>query len=314
MIENLKIGVIIQGPIISRGLTGANSIIPGKEVSPKDIIDYNCVPNIIDLYSRYNCEFHSFICVTWNTEPTAELEAKIGKKNVIQISDTTPTDIPKETNIKANNKYRQFLSTLRGLEVLKNNGCTHAIKIRTDLNLDLLKIKKKMFEVFSLNKVNNQILVAGGNINKPDRLIDLYFAGTTNCLIETCNTFLNKPEFYKDVHLDLFYKLSWWFNGNGCLPINKCYTKDEKYSKLQWSVIKLAWSTIFSTLPREIFKDAALRGEKFPNQILDKYFYDDKSNSEINAIISKYINWPIYRIYNQRYSWIPRNFKKFIRK
>jgi len=171
-----------------------------------------------------------------------------------------------------------------------------------------------MFEVFSLNKVNNQILVAGGNINKPDRLIDLYFAGTTNCLIEACNTFLNKPEFYKDVHLDLFYKLAWWFNGNGCLPINKCYTKDKKYSKLQCSVIKLAWSTIFSALPREIFNDTALRGEKFPNQVLDKYFYDDKSNSEINAIISKSINWPLRRIYNQRYNWIPYNFKKFIRK
>jgi hypothetical protein len=147
MIDDIKIGVVIQGPLLSRGRTGATAHIPFFQVKQSDIVDYDCVANISNLFSRYKYDFDDFVCVTWDTEDTSELESKIGKQAVLSINDITPFLPPKSSIITGNNKYRQFLSTLKGLERLAKNGCNYALKILTDQSLDLFKMKAHLFKV-----------------------------------------------------------------------------------------------------------------------------------------------------------------------
>jgi hypothetical protein len=315
MSDDIKVGVVIQGPLLSRGRTGATAHIEFFKVTQSDIVDYNCIANISNLFSRYRHEFHDFVCVTWNTENTSQLESDIGKQAVMSIADTTPFQQAKSSVITGNNKYRQFYSTLKGLERLAKNGCTYAIKIRTDQNLDLSKMKSHLLKVLTDETNTNRILLPGGNMQTPYEIEDFYFGARTQILIDACKVFLDKPELFSDsVHADFFYKCAWLLNGNSSWPPNDSFTPAGKYSKEQHFVIQSAWLKFFGTFPREVYENLVWRGEKFPNSFFDNFFYNDMSSADLLSLISNKVKIRMFpKAYIKILKLLPEPIKKLLK-
>ena len=286
MYNNFKVGLIIQGPVISKGRSGSTIVTKFHQLTKKDIINYNCTPNIIDIYSKYCKEFGDFVFVTWDTEDTSELEYKIGKKAIMSIKDNTSPIDPLGTLLPGNNKYRQFLSTLKGLERLSKNECKYAIKIRSDINLDLLKVKKHLLNILKNKNQTHSILVPGGNLLSPDNVEDLYLASRTDVMIDACKIMLDKPELYTSIHLDFFYKCAWLLlNKKNSWPPNINYTGAGKYSKEQQLIVKSACSKIFKSFPREIYENLLYRGDKW-NPLYDhNLFYADLQPEDLEDLI-----------------------------
>jgi len=315
MTENVKIGVVIQGPLSSRGRTGATAHIGFFQVTQSDVVDYDCTPNIVELFSQYSHKFDDFVCVTWDTEDTSELEAKIGKQAVMSIADTTLIQNAKGAIINGNNKYRQFLSTLKGLERLAKNGCAYALKIRTDQYLDLSKMKEHLLKILVEKNNTNRILVPAGNMQSPDQVEDFYFGARTDRLIDACKVFLDKPELFSSVHDDFFYKFAWLFDNGSSWPPSDSFTPAGKYSKSQYLVIQSAWSTTFGTFPRKVYETLVWRGEKFPKSFFDNFFYDNLSPSDLALLISSKIKIRIFpKIHVKILKWLPAPVKKLVKR
>ena len=314
MSDYIKIGVVIQGPLLSRGRTGATVDIPFFKVTQNDIVNYNCIKNISDLFSRYAHKFDDFVCVTWDTEDTSELESKIGKQAVMSIKDTTFFLPQKSSIITGNNKYRQFFSMLKGLERLAKNGCIYAIKIRTDQSLDLSKMKTHLLKVLVEEKNLSRILVPCGSKQFPYEVSDFYFGGRTQYLIDLCKVFLDKPELFPNsVAADIFFKCAWWFN-DGSEPINQSFTAAGFHSKSQYFIIQSAWSKIFRTFSRELYETLIWRGKKFTKSHVDQNFYDDMSPADLSLLIRSKIKIRMFpKIYTKISKLLPQKLKKLLK-
>ena len=64
MKEKNKIGLVIQGPLYSPGRSGANAHISEAELIEEDLVKYNCVHNIIKLFSEFRHQFDELEFVT----------------------------------------------------------------------------------------------------------------------------------------------------------------------------------------------------------------------------------------------------------
>mgnify|MGYP000860359107 CR=1 FL=1 len=320
---NTKIGVVVQGPLVSRGRTGATANIGIQELKEKDIVDFDCINNISNMYSKYKDDFDNFICVTWDTEDVTKLVTKIGKEAILSISDTTKIiKQNKKTIISDNTKYKQFFSTLKGMEYLQKKGCTYAIKIRTDQSLDLSKMKFHLLKV--LDKVENdkRFIFPLINLNSPDLLEDFYFGAKTENIINLCKIFLEKPEIYHSVHSDLFYKCAWLLNNKDKWPPDISYTPSGKYSKDQRLVILSTWSKYLDTFTNEIFQNLVWRGEKFPKKLLKNYIFNDVYPNEFSDLISNSLKKQSYnKIFNKAKKFyyklveiIPFSLKEFLKR
>jgi hypothetical protein len=261
-----------------------------RQVTDADIVDYDCAPNAADMIRCYGGEFADIVCVTWNTEDTTRLESEIGSGPVMRIADTTPELPAKGRTIAGNNKYRQFLSTLKGLERLAASGCTHAIKVRSDQSLDLQRMRDHLIETVGERGARDRILTVGCNRSRPDELPDFYFGGAVDRLIDACRVYMDEPELFDLVHPDLFYRWAWWFDGGGPRPPGRAYTPSGRHTKAQLAVIRSAWSRLYGAFPREIFAGMVWRGAAFPDPEVDRYAFADTAPEALDDLICQSVD------------------------
>lgn len=285
----MKKGLIIQGPLISQGRTGKAVNTAFKELTEKDVVNYNCVKNIAKIYKNYSHLFDEVICVTWIDQDKNlidELLEICGKENVLLIKDTTAFIQEQNSLIAGNNKLRQFLSTLEGAEKLKDRGCEVTLKIRTDQYLDCEKIMNSYNESLALDdKKSSALFVPWKNASNSysiTEIPDMYFVGSTKSIIEYSSIMLKDQEISRHVHTDIFYKV-----------LNRKYCKGKfgfyKYRFLNkcgnvyplWRDVEIAWSLYFSPLDKEIIDTITWRGEKMELPLSYKNYWSANNNSPL---------------------------------
>ncbi|PTC02974.1 hypothetical protein C9980_20370 [Vibrio mediterranei] len=209
-----KIGLIIQGPLMSKGRTGKTADVSFGHVKESDIVDYNCIENIRNLFAVNKEKFDNIVCVTWmDQEPELlnSLENVLPKENIHLIEDNTRELEIRGSIIPGNNKYRQFLSTYEGARKLKESGCKHIIKIRTDQFVDCSLLIKDYFE--RKEKIKGPTIFVPWINEKNQYTIteipDFYFASSVDDLMDFSLEFQRKGEVMQHVHTDIFYK--WTF-------------------------------------------------------------------------------------------------------
>lgn len=316
MKEKNKIGLVIQGPLYSPGRSGANAHISEAELIEEDLVKYNCVHNIIKLFSEFRHQFDEMLFVKWDTDNSSLLESKINKNDILNISDEAPNLAQKKNTIlKIDNINRQFYSTLIGLEHLAKKKCTYAIKIRTDQFLDLTKMKLHLLKLISQKSISNHIVVPYFNIKDPDRISDFYFGGETSSLINACKVILYEPRFFdKKNHRDFFYKWAFLFNKKKSLSSQNIYKSESQYTKAQYLAVISAWKKNFSSFPREIFENLIWRGHKFKISFYkNKYLYNDISELEIDDLISANLKVKTFPGLYKKFQIIKYIVKRFIK-
>ena len=102
--ENIKIGIVIQGSLVSQGIDCVN----------------NC-NELVDIYSK-SPFVSKTVLSTWEGEDTELIDKRAV---VLKSRPVLGEDI--------RNRQKQFLSTFEGVKFLKNNSdVTHILKLRTD--------------------------------------------------------------------------------------------------------------------------------------------------------------------------------------
>lgn len=202
-----RIGVVVQGPLISRGLTGRSQVTRDPDGRARDLVTYNAVENVLTMYEDFGGAF-DFVCATWRSEPQDLLQAvaaNLPREALLTLDDVSTIDgIPRDTAGKVDNKYRQSYSTLKGLEVLANRGCTLVIKVRTDQWVDVEGVARCLTS--DVHDPEWFALVAWFNSTYPWNLPDFIFGGPTTRLLNVLRQHLASQQLARNVHQDLFLR------------------------------------------------------------------------------------------------------------
>lgn len=272
-----KIGIVLQGPLFSPGRKPESSNISRSDLSKDDVINYIVVENISEIFHSYKDMFE-IVCVTWENEDPSLLEnlcIEIGEQNVFAIKDETRF-VPSTSDVSGgNNKYRQFLSSLKGVEELRRRGCGYAIKARVDQKLDFLRLWEDFIHMRKYRP--KSVLVPWVWKSKPDVLIDFFFCAEVDLLEHIFYNYLHKPELFSGVHRDIFYR---WSESLYAPPFMKMYFLYR--TPFFYSYILKMHNIVFCPASKEVYDTIFFRGYNIKLYQFDKHekiFIEDLSEN-----------------------------------
>lgn len=290
-----KIGLVIQGPLFSIGRTGDKMHESVEELKNEGgLVEYDCRGNIRRIISEFGHLFDEVVISTWNNEVTPE-DAFIGAK---LISAPDPGGIKQIGHYKDNNKQRQFVSTLNGLLELEKSGMDYAVKIRTDIYLDLEKLINSFFS--TLEKRENKQSIGTTVIHPATYLLhDLYFISDLKALKEFCESIIayDKFEFIQSVHRDMLLKHAYKEYKDKIGVPDWAYFPVFPPGGVSGSTRKIfdyMFENVYFSLDPEIFRATLWRGTYFEKKHVSSLVDRRKSVRRYNipALIS--IDWERY--------------------
>ena len=129
--NEVEVALIIQGPLISNGITGADNFLKKAQINSH--IDFDCRPNIRRLIVMYEDLFSAIVVSTWDDDTSFEHQSA----HVLRIPPLDTRQANSDLNL--GNILRQFTLIRAGLDCVPRTT-DYVLKIRTDqfLRLDIL--------------------------------------------------------------------------------------------------------------------------------------------------------------------------------
>ena len=107
-------GLVIQGPLRSRGVTGEGT----RET-------YDCVQNILDLIENTSLFFGEVLVSTWEGEDPVQLDK-------LEVAGARIVRSPRlDQEADGASRFRQYVTSLAGIDALSDE-MDYACKVRTD--------------------------------------------------------------------------------------------------------------------------------------------------------------------------------------
>lgn len=193
-----SVGLLIQGPMISRGRTGADPY-------DRTIVEINTIADVrATVAAARDAGFGPIVLSTWAGTAAVDEAADIrGLDRFLPLSDPLPCPAHDYQKYK-DNRVRQAFGCLEGMRSLKSLAAvTYAARIRTDQQLDL----SRLFEE-TRTSAPGELRVMALRRGRIAHLQDFLIAGTTADVLRhyeglaACNFF----PFHNDVHYDMFFK------------------------------------------------------------------------------------------------------------
>lgn len=301
-----KPGIVIQGPLISKGRVPRSESIKIPDLKETDVVEFNCVDQIIEICEKYSKIF-PIVIATWKTEDK-KLISKLEKITDINVclmllEDMTPKIPSVGKVVSGNHKFRQIYSTLKGAQKLLSSDCTHLIKLRTDMSIDVEALWKDFEEISSLRPV--KLLVPSFSLNGPSQVPDIYYVCKIKDLINFFPELLSNKHWFFSIHNELFYR---WLNKEK--KISKLIAKVFGDTSVLVNTYVYAWNFFFAPASYKIFKSIIWRGEKYPdNYVSENIFYDFFKNN--NVLDKKTFNLQSFSSkVNKKFIKLLNNFKK----
>lgn len=259
-IDNRSPGIIIQGPLVSKGRVPRSESVAISDLKESDIVTFNCLDQVAEICKVYSDDF-PIVIATWKTEEDHLIERLLllnsDNVKVILLEDQTPCVQSIEALVPGNNKYRQIYSTLKATEeLLSVFKCTHVIKLRTDMMLDVNRLWLDFVEISMRRQL--KVLIPSFSFNDPSQIPDVYFVCKTNELIEFFSMLMSTKQWFASIHNDLFYR---WVNMEKTTPRLIAYIFGN--TRALNSLYLYAWSNFFSPASYDVFKSVVWRGEKY---------------------------------------------------
>ncbi len=288
--QPLKFGLIIQGPIVSGGMSGATygkgrTHAPSSSFVKFDSSEY--ISANIDSASNFDC----VVVSTWDYEDTSRITIReINRNKTYTILNADPTPNAKKLRSAIDgiphahelNKFRQFHSTLQGLLKLKELGCTHALKIRTDqaVAVDLLYEELKDFAISG----KRGLVVPGLRRDNPLIVSDFYLGGAVSDF-EVVARLMSNPEFqfHENVHIDLFYKNIWAHPTFSLqVPFLNLFLENGRNSKNVGAYFAPIAKELLHPATQEIYASIKWRGE-YLGTVQPDMFFRNSSNQDCSS-------------------------------
>jgi hypothetical protein len=274
-----EIGIVIQGPIQSYGRT----------LTDLSHRSYDCTYDVKKMV-RESIEFGATPIVSTWSDQNLESFSENDKNYISQISfPQAPSPSSFFNDWNKNSKYRQYYSTLMGLQKLKKSNCKYVVKVRTDNNVD---VRSLLHFVTRLNESEAERLIYTPliNLDKPHMFYDFYSFSSVAKLEEFCNLMLYEKEITTNIHFDVFYR---WtkhvMNSKFTLrDLLLVYPNYPRFTSSQLKLIRFGLSDAFRPLPKEIWTKLYWRGEQLQEHGLKaQYRFADTA---IERILSDFDN------------------------
>ena len=275
-----EVGLLIQGPLISVGRSGLTGDIGFSDVDESHIIEYSCIENIQEIFETFSSHFKEIVCVIWQNEDQEKinlLQKKIGIENVLIIKDQTRRINSKGEIIPGNNKYKQFFSSMKGVEFLIDRGCRYAIKSRSDQKFDYPTLAN---EFLSKETNKKKLMIAGISKFIPDHLHDFYFCGDSVTLHRLFHDYLVNTEIFDHVQFDIFYSFARSYGMIPKLPYDLFKTP------LMHDFIVKFLNDNCLVASKKVFSELMWRGERITtSQVNENFFQEDLHESDLNSLL-----------------------------
>ncbi len=296
-----KIGLVIQGPLLSIGRTGNKLHETPGQIIKDGLVYYDCRPNIERLIKEFGHLFSRIVVSTWDNE----VKEGDGWEGATLIHVPDPGGIKQKNHYKDNNKFRQFLSTLNGLIELEKEGVDYAVKIRTDIYLDLRGLLDSFLA--DLAEHPNHRAVYATVTNPATYLLhDLYFAAELRVLKDFCEAILgfDRFEFIASVHREMILKHAYmfykaeigvpdWAYFPVAPPAGVCRETRE--------VFDFMFQNVYRALRPEIFRQTLWRGTHFGADHFEMIYGGQKARAyDLSSLIA--IDWMRYYHFREQIS------------
>jgi hypothetical protein len=272
----MKIGLLIQGPIISQGRTGS---------SPSNIVLHDSSSNVIDLiHNLSKNDFDEILISTWKSSESLELSMSKELPSYVEFLHISENEMKNECIIddidnNSGSKYYQYYLTYRGILELKSKGIDYVIKCRTDQLIDLKKLKK-----FIVNQPNfdDRFFVTHLEKNKPFWVNDFYFGASIKNMDNIFKSLLFSRSFSGSVHTDLFRAIT-----NNSLTLSNefpklfVFLKNHKLvaeSKRYENYYKYIINDVIQPFPRSVYTSIIWRGKLLHKKAYSEYIFSEENN------------------------------------
>jgi hypothetical protein len=277
LISIAKLGVIIQGPINSRGRTM-------KNLTPRN---FDASENINQLFHRIVQTGAYPILVTWDSEDTHKLDLKVVNDALKIRMPSTSRIFRLKNNIERNNKYKQFYSVLAGVEELHFRNYDYILKIRTDQDLPIEALINHIVQIDE-KTIEERIFTPLLNLDKPNMFYDFYYFSTTTTMKKFHQIMMYSKEICSNVHFDAFYR---WGLRNSKIRaryVFNIYPKYPKFTKKQVQLMHDIWEDGFNVLPIRSWRELIWRGEPFDETSVKSrfIFFEDNLEMRIKDVLS----------------------------
>ena len=281
LVSIAKIGVILQGPINSRGRTM-------KNLSPRN---YDASENMNQLFYRVSKMGAHPILVTWDAEDTNKLDSDV-LKNTLKIRMPNTTKIFQlRNNIARNNKYKQFYSVLAGVDELTTRKYEYLLKIRTDQDLPIEALLNHITQIEE-NSIGERIFTPLLNLDKPNMFYDFYYFSKAATMKAFHQEMMYSKEICSNVHYDVFYRWGLRKSKIRMRNILEIYPKYPKFTRKQIQLIHDIWEESFNVLPRLSWRELVWRGEPFDETSIKPtfIFFEDRLDDKIKDVLKMKAN------------------------
>ncbi len=293
--KNKKIGLVIQGALLSVGRTGDKMRQTPEQLKAEGgVIEYDCRQNIQKVIDEYGHLFDEIVVSVFDNQ----LKPDDNWRGAKIVSAPDPGGIKQVGHYKDNNKYRQFISTLNGIKELEKSGIDYVVKTRTDISLDFDKLLKSFFSLMEKNKNPNAI---GATVVQPQTFLlhDLYFIAELGVLKSFCESIIafDKFEFISSVHREMVLKHAFVdyrkeinVKDSAYFPIYPPTGANAETRK----IFDYMLNNVYFSLDPEIFKKTLWRGTYFPEDHVRSLTKGHSSSRKYNipALIST--DWKRY--------------------
>jgi len=272
-----KIGLVIQGPLLSIGRTGDKlRQTPEQLIAEGGVIHYDCRDNIKRIINEFGNLFDEIVVSTWDNEVKTG-DGWVGAK---LISAPDPGGIKQANSYKDNNKFRQFLSTLNGLRELEKSGVDIAVKIRTDIYLDLNKLVEDY--VANIESKKNPKAIYATVVHPATFLLhDLYFVSSLTAMSEFCESILgfDRFEFIPSVHREMVLKHAYKEYRNDISVPDWAYfpiSPANGVNIMTRAIFDYMFKNVYFSLDPDLFKNTLWRGTYFDEKHVS-FLIDEKT-------------------------------------
>jgi hypothetical protein len=273
LIPKSEIGVVIQGPIQSYG----------RILTDLSKRKFDCSADVKSMLQSVQEAGALPVVATWaNQDLDLFTDAE---KSCFVLSEFPRANVKMRlvNDWTKNSKYRQYFSTLAGVEYLKKMKCNYVIKIRSD---NLVDLKNLIEFVSGLDKeeANKYFYCPLVNLDKPHMFYDFYSFSSLKKIEDFCNVMLFEKELTTNIHFDVFYR---WTKHQMQLrrrlkDITLVYPSYPKFTQTQLNLVRLGLSEVFRPLPRITWTTLYWRGEQLGEQgVKPQYRFSNSSTSQI---------------------------------
>lgn len=265
-------GLLIQGPLVSFGKTGASAYIPEDKLKPEHLVEYDCRDNIRKIIEDFGHLFQRIVISTWD----AELRAGDAWRGATIVSTPDPGGIEESGMYKANNKFRQFIGIRNGLvEMERHADISHVVRIRTDQYVDLGSLLRAYKTGITRFKSGSELYVS---LMHPSAflLYDFYFAAKLQVLKDFCDAVLayGMFEFASNVHREIVLKHAYVQYRNEIGVPDWAYfpapnsTVEKRAHAATKKIFRFMFTNVYAPLPIGLFRSVVWRGSHWDERFI----------------------------------------------